>query len=937
MPNIAQATNFYRYAIGILAIYLLFTAVTHFYRYATSATLETHFRDAPSSVYVAQAFPTLEGETRDSLLVNATEHPDSVKAGDLLIAINDKRVEPDSQHVRKLLSSMSDSLKFEIFRPTEMKRHSCLVRRTAIPDSFFSFLSGMVLVHKVPEDGPWDLAGMRVGDLIDRIGGQRFSNVREAVTISKQFESQKTIRYDVIRNNERTAVNVTLPSIRLQLPVLLFFVCGLIFFGVGGFIAFNGSGFHAAQLLGLSFTAVGFFLMMALIRSQAVYEISSDSLRMLVFAALTFGLAFWAESKFYFPQKDSVPVGKPWLRWVPYALATLFVVAFWLSSRSGAGPVVFWAMIISMLGCGFGLDFLVRKERQKEYRKIANVLGAVTGLSCGAVVVLGFLFVSSGKSEQLGFLGLPLAVIPLSYLYSIGHYQLLEMNLHIRKEIQYIVATVIWVSVLTLLLVRLLFFLPELNFPFPYINIDGTSLVVTDVLPEPEVREFWQRMAIIFLSIGMVWAFWRVGKSGQQAIARRFTRQQYNVSRATSEMAEIMATKLGMEELARGIVEKLARLMELKRVGVMFFKDQEVCCCQDAYGFSGSEWDELCLASGNKLIREIKKFRSESRFSIDYLPYEIKEDFVKNGFRHIIPIRFKDKLVGTFMIGEKRSETPFHLEDLTFLAAVARQASIAIENAFLHEELTEQERMKHELNIARRIQMASLPQRTPKIEGLEISGVSVPALEVGGDYFDYLNGVAPGVTVIVGDVSGKGTSAALYMSKVQGIIRSLHAFNLSPRELFIRVNQLLYQDLERKSFITAIGAFIDTKKQNLILARAGHLPLFYYSAKNKQVEMITPKGLGLGLDSADVFAAELEEQSIEYVSGDVFLFVTDGVTEAKTRGGGEFGEDKLTKVLESSFSCTADEIRDRVLSEVRGFVADSLPHDDQTVVVVKVR
>ncbi|NIR49445.1 PP2C family protein-serine/threonine phosphatase [candidate division KSB1 bacterium] len=369
----------------------------------------------------------------------------------------------------------------------------------------------------------------------------------------------------------------------------------------------------------------------------------------------------------------------------------------------------------------------------------------------------------------------------------------------------------------------------------------------------------------------------------------------------------------------------------------MFFKDQEVCCCQDAYGFSGSEWDELCLASGNKLIREIKKFRSESRFSIDYLPYEIKEDFVKNGFRHIIPIRFKDKLVGTFMIGEKRSETPFHLEDLTFLAAVARQASIAIENAFLHEELTEQERMKHELNIARRIQMASLPQRTPKIEGLEISGVSVPALEVGGDYFDYLNGVAPGVTVIVGDVSGKGTSAALYMSKVQGIIRSLHAFNLSPRELFIRVNQLLYQDLERKSFITAIGAFIDTKKQNLILARAGHLPLFYYSAKNKQVEMITPKGLGLGLDSADVFAAELEEQSIEYVSGDVFLFVTDGVTEAKTRGGGEFGEDKLTKVLESSFSCTADEIRDRVLSEVRGFVADSLPHDDQTVVVVKVR
>ncbi|MFQ5676492.1 MAG: PP2C family protein-serine/threonine phosphatase [bacterium] len=395
-----------------------------------------------------------------------------------------------------------------------------------------------------------------------------------------------------------------------------------------------------------------------------------------------------------------------------------------------------------------------------------------------------------------------------------------------------------------------------------------------------------------------------------------------------------MATKVGLEELARGIAERLAKVMQLKRVGVMFFRDDGTCC-QEASGFDGRQWGSFCLRSGAALVAEMQKFKSESRFSTDYLSADLKAEFHKYGFRHIIPIRFKNRLVGTFIIGEKLSESPLHLEDLTFLGAVAKQASVSIENAFLYDELTEQERLKHELEIARRIQLASLPQETPQIAGLDIAGSSIPALEVGGDYYDYLNGVSQSITVIVGDVSGKGTSAALYMSKIQGILRSLHEFNLTPKELFVRANQLLCRDLEKKSFITAIGTFIDSSKRSLILARAGHLPLFYYHAKSSKVELITPKGLGLGLDRAEVFASELEEKTIAYQPGDVFLLVTDGITEARTAKGGEFGEEKLAGILASNFRAGADEIRDRVLSEVEQFAENTLPHDDQTIVVVK--
>ena len=322
---------------------------------------------------------------------------------------------------------------------------------------------------------------------------------------------------------------------------------------------------------------------------------------------------------------------------------------------------------------------------------------------------------------------------------------------------------------------------------------------------------------------------------------------------------------------------------------------------------------------------------------MDYLPEPLKSDFRELDFRYIVPIRSKEHLIGAIVLGEKLSEATFSQEDLEFLSAAARQASVSIENAFLYEELAEQERMKHELEIARRIQLASLPQRTPVVEGLEVAGQSRPAMEVGGDFFDYLNGSGEGVTVIVGDVSGKGTSAALYMSKVQGILRSLHDYTRSPAELFIRANRLLIADLERSSFITALGAAFDARTRNAVVARAGHLPLYRYRPKDGTAEKITTKGLGLGLDNGSIFAAELEERIVPYDPGDVMAFVTDGIIEARNEKGDEFGEERLLEEMKCHAALAADEIRSRILERVSAFAGLVPQHDDQTLVVVKVR
>jgi serine phosphatase RsbU (regulator of sigma subunit) len=174
------------------------------------------------------------------------------------------------------------------------------------------------------------------------------------------------------------------------------------------------------------------------------------------------------------------------------------------------------------------------------------------------------------------------------------------------------------------------------------------------------------------------------------------------------------------------------------------------------------------------------------------------------------------------------------------------------------------------------------------------------------------------------------------MSKMQGILRSLYGFNLSPKDLFVRANHLLCRDLEKRSYITAVGALFDASRKQIILARAGHLPVFHYQARTQAVDLVTPKGLGLGLEDAQLFADQLEERIIAYQSGDVFVFVTDGVTEAHNGEGLEFGEEKLLTLLQSIPTLSANEIRDHIIDEVTSFSNQIHQRDDVTVVVVKV-
>jgi serine phosphatase RsbU (regulator of sigma subunit) len=306
------------------------------------------------------------------------------------------------------------------------------------------------------------------------------------------------------------------------------------------------------------------------------------------------------------------------------------------------------------------------------------------------------------------------------------------------------------------------------------------------------------------------------------------------------------------------------------------------------------------------------------------------------GFKHIQPVYSKNKLLGALIIGEKKSEASINRDDFTFLQTIAGQIAVAIDNSFLYEEITQKERMKHELDIAKRIQLASLPGKVPNVEGLEISGTSIPAFEVGGDFYDYLETDNGDFMVIVGDVSGKGTSAALYMSKIQGIMRTLHEFRLSPRKLLVRTNHLLYSYLEKGYFVSSTAANFNTSTRKVQISRAGHLPLYYFSSSNNKLVKITTKGMVLGLTQDKTFERNMDEDEINYQTGDIFIFITDGIIDSKNTMMQDFGEERFIRTINNTIDMSAENIRNAIIESAKTFAGEEEQFDDMTVVVVKI-
>ena len=278
-------------------------------------------------------------------------------------------------------------------------------------------------------------------------------------------------------------------------------------------------------------------------------------------------------------------------------------------------------------------------------------------------------------------------------------------------------------------------------------------------------------------------------------------------------------------------------------------------------------------------------------------------------------------------------------DQLGELAASFNQMIGSIEN--LLQTAAEKKRMEEELRIARQIQMSLLPRGALDFPGLSVTALCVPAREVGGDYYDFFPLSPDRLGLLIADVSGKGTSAALYMAELKGLVLSLSQIYQSPRQLLLEVNRIISEHLDSRSFITMTYGMIDLAAGTLTYARAGHTPLIHVRGAPgaDRVRILTPSGMVLGLripGAAEKFAELLEEDCISLETGDVIVLYTDGITEAMNSDADLFGDARLSEIVEEHGHLESGELRERILREIEAFVGAADQHDDMTMILLKV-
>jgi serine phosphatase RsbU (regulator of sigma subunit) len=291
----------------------------------------------------------------------------------------------------------------------------------------------------------------------------------------------------------------------------------------------------------------------------------------------------------------------------------------------------------------------------------------------------------------------------------------------------------------------------------------------------------------------------------------------------------------------------------------------------------------------------------------------------RGDFGHKIAIRSRDQL------GE--------------LAASFNSMTASIEGLLV--EKAEKERLEEELRIARTIQMSLLPQGPFHMPGLSLSGHCEPAREVGGDYYDFFPLENDRLGVLIADVAGKGTSAALYMAELKGLMLSLSRQHVSPKQLLIEANRIISKHLDARSFITMTYAVVDLCSRTMTCARAGHCPLIYVPEPyhgTRTPQVLTPEGMVLGLqfDLGDTFDRLLEEVTLPLGRGDLFVLYTDGISEAMNPDGDCFGDQRLVDLAERYADLSSNDLQQRILNEVHAFAGDAAQHDDMTMVLVKI-
>jgi len=402
-----------------------------------------------------------------------------------------------------------------------------------------------------------------------------------------------------------------------------------------------------------------------------------------------------------------------------------------------------------------------------------------------------------------------------------------------------------------------------------------------------------------------------------------------------NEISSAISAAKTVEELSDLIIRKCIKHISVEQGAIWLFDPAEKQVSAKTFlRVMDTEVLDVPLKIGASLVGWVLKnnrplvvgdFSRDSRFRDIARRYEEIRNLLA------VPLSLKNRIIGVLTLFNKRSGDEFDVEDIRLMSIIASQSAQSIENARLYEEEKRLHELEEDLKVARRIQEALLPKESPRVEGYDIAGLSIPAKEVGGDYFDFIDIDGSRLGLAIADVSGKGTPAALLMAGLQACLRGQAALGKSAAETVAKVNLMLSRSIDAGRFVTAVYAQLDIAKRALVYVNAGHnYPL-----------VVGSDGVVTPLEFSDMLLGvfpetSYEEKRADLAAGDSLVLYTDGITEAEDEDGRHYGLDRLCRLLANHRHRPAGEISQRVLEGVRSFQGNKSQSDDITLVIVKV-
>jgi serine phosphatase RsbU (regulator of sigma subunit) len=789
------------------------------------------------------------------------------------------------------------------------------------------YSSGPTVVAEVFPQG--QAAGLRSGDRILAINGRAYSTFEELfIGDLRRAEPGSVNTYTVLRKGQ--TLDIAVPTGRIGASAVLLrsgplFAVGVVYILIGTLVFLMKPRAEESWLFFCMTCFLGIGIGLAspadLMHPTWLYDLRFLILMLIPAAMIHLALKF--------PKPRAFATRRSWIAALPYlpSLAVFVLRQITATEQWNVPRIVFVLWIVyTVIGILFFLGstgWSALRDPSIITRLQARVIfvGTILGFFIPALDRLSATLwqVAIFSDPVLGF-GVFFSLFPLSIGYTIVKHDLFAIDVIVRRTYGYLLSTGAIVATYAGL-----------------VSVVNVTFGAADAARSP--------LFAVAFALVVVFLFEPLHRRIQALVDRTFYRQQYDYRAAIKSLSEAMTSILDPELILRTLAGAVVKEMVLENGMLLLPKrtgqGHEVTVVE---GIDPRALPVRSFPENDPLLQLVRENKSQVlRHDISMNPiYERERPALQQSLDALsadllLPMMYKDQVRGILSLGRKKSGKLFTPEDFDLLKTMLNQSAIALENAHLFKENLQKGRMEEELKIAHDIQMGMLPDKAPQLKGLQIAARTVPAREVGGDFYDFIefgsDGSDPRVGIIIADVSGKGVSAGLLMAGARSTYRVLLDADPPVHEVMNNANQRLHRDIRKGMFIALLYAVLDPSSRTLALSNAGQTqPIL--CAPGAEPRYIETDGdcfpLGIVPD------CRYEHAQISLPEGSVLVFYTDGGVEAMNAAQELYGFDRFLASVDANRRLEAAALLDKLFEDIGRFVGGTEQHDDITIIVARI-